>query len=243
MHNIHCKKPFSLLTRQRENERFLFYADETLKENGIVVPEERRAIGKALAALYNAKNRFYHTVVHVNYMFDTAKVYFAKRKVSKTLTLSPSEKLAILFHDVVCKAGQSQNEARSIDLMIMMMAGYGVPISEYCWASRIIKETANFMQVVQDESTHAVLDLDLAALAAPWTDFVEQNRLIGLELPGVTSLQRASFLNRFLQKERIFYRLSELEESARNNIMRYVKMIEEQCSRDTTQILNPKLKD
>lgn len=215
MFNIHDK--FFAKEVEAQQAIFIRNACSILGDNGIVKAEHRSAIAQALLCLYSSRDRFYHTYVHVNEILDDADRYFTH--------LTPSERLGILFHDVIYVPGQVDNEGRSIDLMVMLMAGYGVPITEYCWASRCIKETANHLQVVHDPSTHAVLDLDLASLGGSYFDFERNNELIRLEYPRVLDSERADFLAKFLQKERIYYRLTELEEPARANIEKYIKSL------------------
>lgn len=218
MINIHSSVDAEQTRLQREI--FTNNAKEALETNGIRKVEHQEAIANCLLALYSSRDRFYHTFVHVNMMFENMHFYFK--------SLSPSERLAILFHDAIYTPGLSDNEGRSIDFMVMLMAGYGVPITEWCWASRCIKETANFLGEVHDPSTHAVVDLDLSPFAVSYSDFEKQNKLIEREYPDVAVSDRADFLERFLYKERIYYRLEELEDQARENITRYVEQLRDE---------------
>lgn len=222
MLNIHSAN----LRKHKQHRRFEKYCDNILSLNGIKDPNSKSEIINLLSALYSGKNRFYHTWAHILFMLDKAIEHFPgtnpKQTIETNTFLSPSELLAILFHDVIYVPGQIDNEGRSVDLMMAIMAGYGVPITEFCWASRCIKETANFMKTVDDESTHAVLDLDLCALANPYNDFIKQNALISKEYPNVSVEKRKKFFKSFLQKDKIFYRLTHLEEKARHNINKYL---------------------
>jgi len=223
MLNIHNVSPFKYF----ELKRFRHYCNSTLILNGVDDKHSRGEITNCLEALYSGKNRHYHTWYHILFMFDKAIEYFPGPNPgdaidSKTF-LTPSELLAILFHDAIYVPDQKDNEGRSIDLMVSLMAGFGVPLTEFCWASRCIKETANFNSIVRDESTHAVLDLDLCALANPYNDFIIQNRLISKEFPNIPEIKRKKFLYQFLSKKKIFYKLTHLEEKARNNIKKYVE--------------------
>ena len=190
------------------------YSKDTLSLNGVENPIHQSDITNCISMLYCSSLRRYHMTGHITSMFRTAD--------KLGLSLSPSEKLAILFHDVIYVTGQHDNEGRSIDFMIALMAGYGVPLTEWCWASRCIRETANFMNYVEDESTHMVLDLDLASLADPFDDFMDTNELIMEEFKANHG-DRIKFLSGFLNKDKIFYRLTDLEPLARNNIERYTK--------------------
>lgn len=220
MINIHSAQEQGAAKLQRDI--FLHNAEETLACNGVDKIEHQEAIANALCALYSTRDRFYHTYVHVNDLYENMYRYFK--------SLTPSEKLAILFHDAIYVPGQADNEGRSVDLMVMLMAGFGIPITEWCWASRCIRETTHFLNDGHDVSTHAVLDLDLAPLAAPYVDFMKQNELIGKEFPNAKPQDRAAFMGKFLEKSKIYYKLTELEEPARENIQRYIKHLNEQPS-------------
>lgn len=200
-----------------ERDIFLRNAEETLAANGIERIEHQEALANSLFALYSARDRFYHTYVHINLIFENTKRYCEH--------LSPSERLAVLFHDAIYVAGQEDNEGRSVDLMVMMMAGFGVPITEYCWASRCIRETAHHLGHVHDPSTHAVLDLDIAHFGGNYVDFVKIGDLVAKEFPNATPEDHADFIEKFLEKDKIYYRLTQLEEPARENIRQYIEQL------------------
>lgn len=214
IHNTH---------NQDYKDKFITDAIIILMQNGIVKPELAEEIANALLQLYSGKHRWYHTYAHINDMLYLARKYFPNS--SGGTTLEPPELLAILFHDCIYVPKQLYNEDRSVDLMVSMMAGYGVPLTEFDWSSRIIKETANFLGEVKDESTHAVLDLDLASFAQEdWDEFQFQNALISKEIDSKVE-QRISFMELFLSKDRIYYKLSHLEDKARENIKKYINFL------------------
>jgi predicted metal-dependent HD superfamily phosphohydrolase len=220
MLDIHCAEERQV---RQEVDFFRARAVTTLSRNGVKTVEECEEIANALLAMYSGRKRHYHTFVHINMLYRFADKYFPDNNCRNSL--EAPELLAILFHDCIYVPGQVDNEGRSIDVMIAIMAGYGVPLTEYCWASRIIRETANFLEYVEDNSTHAVLDLDLVAFAQPWDDFLVQNTLIGKEFPGVPNTKRADFMQQFLNKNRVYYKLKELEDCASANISKYVTLL------------------
>jgi predicted metal-dependent HD superfamily phosphohydrolase len=206
-----------------EVKKFKLRSITTLMLNGIKSIESAEEITNAILEFYSGRNRFYHTFIHINKMFDNSDKYFPNSSGGSTLE-SP-ELLAILFHDIIYVPGQIENEQRSIDLMISIMAGYGVPLSGVDWASRIIHETSNHLNNVTDESTYAVLDLDLSALAEPYLDFEKQNKLIDKEFGNnVDSEERKKFFQKLLDKN-IFYKLWNLEKPAKDNISKYIKTL------------------
>ena len=198
MIDIHCASDHEV---RKEVDFFRARAVSTLSRNGVNTIENCEEITNALLAMYSGRNRYYHTFVHINMLYRFADQHFPDGNCRNSL--QPPELLAILFHDCVYVPGQVDNEGRSVDVMVAMMAAYGVPLTEYCWASRIIRETANFFESVKDASTHAVLDLDLATFAQPWDQFLGQNMLVEKEFPDVPKNKRADFMQKFLDKSRI----------------------------------------
>lgn len=210
---------------EEEKAKFVTRAITVLMRNGITRSESAVEIARALLALYSGKRRHYHTYAHINKMFGYADEFFpAKGGGNK---LEAPELLAILFHDCIYVPGQADNEGRSVDLMTAMMAGYGVPLSGFDWASRIVAETANFLGVVEDESTHAVLDLDLAAFADPWELFLKQNTLVEREFPNAKVEDRINFLEAMLNKNKLYYKLCKLQVAAKENIAKYIKLLKD----------------
>lgn len=106
---------------------------------------------------YDLPGRFYHDYSHIERMFALAD--------SLDLTLSDSQNLAILFHDVIYSTGNKSNEESSVNIM-----------QQYCLAQTEEDELAllEAADIIMTTKHHVsdnpiigtVLDLDLAELGA-----------------------------------------------------------------------------
>ena len=215
----------------RACSKFLQYSINVLTLNGIYNTNSAEELSKSILELYKGKNRYYHNYNHIVDMFDNVVKHFHDDKADLIKTsLKPSELLAILFHDIIYVPGQKDNEGRSVDLMIAMMAGYGVPLTEFDWSSRIIKETKNYLGHVRDSSTHAVLDLDLISLSCDFKKFIKDNKNVECEFGGLNKSNinnRIKFFVSMLSKNDIYYNLKELDSSARHNMYKYIEILED----------------
>jgi predicted metal-dependent HD superfamily phosphohydrolase len=229
--DVQSKNPFTFFARRKNSKLFRRKAECVLALNGIKLKEDREILSRILETIYNGPkagsfhSRHYHTTAHINNLFKAAALYFPENMAPLGTSLTSSELLGILFHDIVYCPEQTQNEQRSVDLMIGIMEAYGVVISEVCWASRIISETANHLKEVRDESTHAVLDLDLSIFADSWEVFLDNNGLIEKEFLNVTNEQRADFFQKLLDKPKIYYKLTQLEAKARENLQKQISLL------------------
>lgn len=176
---------------------------------------------------YDEPHRVYHNRAHVMEIFDQA--------VSLNLPLSPSQALAILFHDAVYVPGAARgmNETLSAQLLL-------------CYTSHLARSVvANARQIVLDTIDHvarhaespAVLDLDLLRLAAPqpmfdqWTDalFDEYRPLFETTDTAAARAQfdkrRLSFMESLLARANIYALLpirKRFESLAQENLRRAI---------------------
>jgi predicted metal-dependent HD superfamily phosphohydrolase len=211
---------------QADYEYFIAKATATLIQSGIQNVDYAKAVAHSILAMYDGRHRRYHNYLHINTMFKYADEYFPN-KGGNGNTLEPSERLAILFHDIVYIPHQQHNEERSVDMMIAFMAGHGTPLTDYSWSSRCIYATGRHLETVEDDSTYAVLDLDLVSLAEEWDAFWLDSLLLEEEL-GITRNQHENFFRKLLEKPKIYYRLEMLEKKARQNLQCYLEHYDEQ---------------
>lgn len=169
-----------------------------------------------LLASYSEEHRKYHTLTHLACMFDKAEEW--------GWILTPSEELAIFYHDIVYEVGSSSNEADSAALLgelRPLVAGHPGVQAILVKASTIIQETARFLEPAVTQEAERVMDLDLSGLADPWQLFCIKNHLLQEEF-GVSASTHCTTLKKFLEKPRIFHVRTETEEAARRNIERYL---------------------
>ena len=168
-------------------------------------------------------DRYYHTFDHAMNVALVAEKYplWADRQAAI---------LAALYHDAVYEPGNPENEFLSAALLHSHMRERCPPLTLYR-AEKLIVLTAHHFTLSRyelNEDDCAFLDCDLAGLAAPWADFVEQNRNIDAEFLSIHSHDevlsgRRKFLQGMLDRPRIFsskFGHSRYEDLARANIKR-----------------------
>lgn len=204
--------------RTKEESFFLENANKTLV--GIGVPKYPAAsIANALMELMLSGDRYYHTICHINNIFD----YVQAEKVE----LQDRDWLAILFHDAVYNMGSKTNEKDSADLMWALLRGHPkVNEDMTAQAELIILETANHLSHVHPEMTHLMMDLDLVGLAQDRGFFDSDNRMINKEVEAYALLQnisfpwdkRIDFLKKLLARPTLYHKFTQLEPIARANL-------------------------
>lgn len=122
-------------------------------------------------AFYDEPHRAYHNRVHLLEMFDAA--------VALGQRLSPTQSLALLFHDAIYVPGAARgsNEMMSAQLLRVYTAGLDRPIVDNACA--MVIDTAE--HVARSAEAELVLDLDLMRLAAPPLDFDRYSRQVFTE--------------------------------------------------------------
>jgi predicted metal-dependent HD superfamily phosphohydrolase len=174
-----------------------------------------------LAAAYSAPDRHYHTLEHLAEMFKV---------VGRLATINDDPgplHLAVWFHDAVYDTRAKDNESRSADLVIDLLAPIGVPASALDRVARLVRATAhlNGDQPPGDRDTAALLDADLAILGASEDRYLRYAAAIRKEYAWVPEPEyrtaRAGVLERFLARPRIYWNdilFQEGEERARANL-------------------------
>ena len=173
-----------------------------------------------LAAAYSSADRHYHNLDHLHEMF----------RVAGRLALSTDDagavQLAIWFHDAVYDPRAKDNEGRSADLCVDLLAPLGVPASVLERVVRLIRATAHANpDPPPDRDTGVLLDADLAILGGTPGRYRQYAADIRREYAWVPDAEyrkgRAAVLERFLARPRIFWHeltFEEGEERARANL-------------------------
>ena len=182
--------------------------------------------------------RAYHNLAHLEEMLGH---FFAQQPSSAPVrqaqgppAAAPSKEalfgLALIYHDVVYTAGRSDNEARSADLLEkhLLAAGGRPEDADYC--RRLIMATRKHVTDADDDSRQALLvDLDLAVLARPASDYAEYVRNIRQEFrlfPNFLYRRgRRKALEHFLAQENIYNTATlrdQWEATARQNLRKEI---------------------
>lgn len=206
--------------QEREQEEDFFLENAVHYLISLRVPScAAKAIANSLMELMLDGDRYYHTIAHINNIFSYV--------TSANIVLSERDALAVLFHDAVYTMGSKTNEQDSADLMLAMLRGHPQVDAELIRQAReIILTTANHLSHTQSPEAHLVLDLDLTGLAQDRGDFASDNRMIDKEVEAYAQRigisfpldKRIGFLKQLLERPTLYYKLTQLELLARENL-------------------------
>lgn len=177
-----------------------------------------KATFERLAKAYQQKNRHYHTLLHLENMFNALQTY-ELQIVDKQVVM-----LSIFFHDVVYATHYySRNEERSAVYADKCLTALGVPTETIAKVKTYILATQHHQPAPDDQDLQLLLDVDLAILGSNETNYKTYTQAIRQEYayyPDFIYTQgRKKVLKNFLERPRIFYLLPEsLEIQARENI-------------------------
>lgn len=169
---------------------------------------------------YNDPGRYYHTLEHINRMFEIAYIY--------SLNLTKAQKIAIYHHDSVYVIGAKDNESRSAEIMRLEESLF------YCsktvdTAYKIILSTARHEPLC--EAAKDVIDLDLWGLSASQEEYKSYTYAVYREHAPFLKFSeweagRGSWLESMLSRKQIYHGfLKGSDENARNNMRRELKKL------------------
>lgn len=167
---------------------------------------------------YGEPHRAYHTLVHIE---DVLGV------LEELGVTDPAVLLAAVLHDVVYDPTRGDNEAASADYARHVLAHLDEGTVERT-AELILATASHEIGAERDPGRAALLDADLAILAAPPDDYEAYSRAIRREYAHVRDdayrAGRARVLETFLSRSRIFFtdELRTREEQARANLRREI---------------------
>ena len=168
-------------------------------------------------AAYAEPQRHYHTAQHIGECLAQLDA------VATHLHDAPLVELAIWLHDLVYDPPAKDNEARSAELAQHWFAGALAPervqrLADWINATRL------HAAAPQDADLQALLDIDLAILAAAPARFAQYEAQVAREYahvpPALFAAGRRAFLSELLTRERLFHHPAfvQLEAPARANL-------------------------
>jgi predicted metal-dependent HD superfamily phosphohydrolase len=218
---------------------FIMSLFEFLEDEFKVPPKASKSIAYALWARMTDMQLHYHTPIHVLSMFQFHKKILDEG-AGDTYDLTPSEQLAIWFHDSVYVpgAGEGENEHNSVLFMNAMMQPFIKDKDILARAGELIGETAYHMTNMEeaqgdDIAWAVILDLDLCTFSFEYEDFSQISDLVGKEYDGIYTEEeykagRKKFLESMLAKGFIyrtpFFR-QRFEEKAKENLTKAINLL------------------
>ncbi|MDX8506800.1 HD domain-containing protein [Mesorhizobium captivum] len=183
------------------------------------------ALKTELSALYQAGDRHYHSLAHIEAMLALAGEY------RRLLHDPEAVKAAIWFHDAIYDSRAKDNEAKSADLAKKKLAGRASPDRIARIAAMINATATHQLPPLSDEKaandTALLLDMDLAILGAEPDAFDAYEKAVRREHGWVEEPMwragRAAVLKSFLARPHIFHTAEfrqRFEAKARQNLER-----------------------
>jgi predicted metal-dependent HD superfamily phosphohydrolase len=170
-----------------------------------------------LTAAYAEPARAYHTAQHIG------ECLLLLDSVASQLQSPDDVELAIWLHDVVYDPQATDNEARSAALAVDWFKN--LPQSRKARLHQRILATQHHLPSPDDSDGQALLDIDLAILAAPPARFAEYANQVRIEYgfvpESIYQTKRAEFMRAMAQRPQLYFHpalASRLEPLARRNI-------------------------
>lgn len=167
------------------------------------LPAQDPACGRfeALAQAYAQPWRAYHTARHI------AECLTLLDRVAAALHDAPLVELALWLHDVVYDPRRQDNEARSAGLAAQWLGGLAP--QRLARLQAWIEATREHAPAPDDADLQALLDIDLAILAAPparFADYAQQVRHEYAWVPdAVFAAGRQAFLGALAARPRLYF--------------------------------------
>lgn len=175
----------------------------------------------AIARAY--AGRAYHNLDHLTEMLG----HYRRIPPALAPAAPPIFGIALIYHDIVYRAGRADNEARSADMALAALQAAGVDPDGQIYCHDLIMATKTHRPESDDEGL--LVDLDLAVLARPANGYDAYTRAIRKEFslyPGfVYRPGRKKALQHFIEQPNIYYHSffrNAWEGPARNNLMREI---------------------
>ena len=114
-----------------------------------------------IAGAYNG--RAYHNLNHLEEMLGHLPGLSTSLVPTKSWTAAPIFGIALIYHDIVYRAGRKDNEARSADRAVAFLQKAGTNEADQNRCRRLIMATKTHEAATEEEAV--LVDLDLAVLA------------------------------------------------------------------------------
>ena len=188
------------------------------------------ALWQDIAARYNEPQRAYHTLKHIQQLFE--QLDQIKDKLYEPHIIA----LALYYHDVTYDPRRSDNELKSAEYAVEALSHYlSAEQCQHIYALIMMTATHQPHKLAdEDKSSDAayLLDMDLSILGAPWSEYQQYAQAVRQEYAHVTKVNyrvgRITVLQKLLTHTTLYltdYYHSRLEEQARDNIKREISFL------------------
>lgn len=163
---------------------------------------------------YNQPHRHYHTLKHINQMFDDA------RELGWLWDMDIAELIAIAFHDGIWVPGDDENSVKLSALLVKSLYHQGQFdwLREFYERIRLLDEINDAVSIISDTYKHLphgdanskkVIDLDMFGFSR-YDRQAKISRQLKREYAGMATPEgRETFLISMLQRKPFYYKLPE----------------------------------
>ena len=179
---------------------------------------------------YSEPVRAYHTLVHLQQLFDQFEQLKIKLKQPAIVAL------ALFYHDVIYAPTRSDNELKSAEYAVEALRPYfSAAQCQHIYA--LIMMTANHKlaecsNAQKNFDAAYLLDMDLSILGASWSEYEQYAQAVRQEYAHVSNIDyrvgRIAVLTELLAHPTLYltdYYSTRLETQARQNIKREIKIL------------------
>ena len=167
---------------------------------------------------YTNRKRYYHTLVHLENLFQILTPI--KTKINDWDTLL----FTLFYHDVIYNATKSDNEEKSAELAIVRMQTIGIENTQIEKCKAQILATKKHLYST-DSDTNYFTDADLSVLGQDWETYSNYYKNVRKEYAIYPNILynpgRKKVLKHFLSMEKIYktdYFYQEFEQKAKENL-------------------------
>lgn len=161
----------------------------------------------------------YHNIKHLIDCWSVVSNYFPYN------TVTDEVKFALIYHDLVYVVGARDNEERSAASAVIDLSDiYQDEPDKLKKIVSLILATKHLGIETDDSETQIILDTDLSILGSSPEKYEKYSEQVYDEWSRVVDvisykMGRINFLANMLKRDRIFYKLTQLEKQARTNIL------------------------
>lgn len=153
-------------------------------------PDGSLIVFQQLLDAYNEPQRVYHNLEHIKSclaIFD---------QVPHLLKNPDTVELAIWFHDIIYKLGDSDNEQLSANLFMSLTDGlFQDDFREAVYQH--IMATCHTCTDITNNDTQLMVDIDLSSFGLPWPEFLRDSKRVRQEMPHISDTD-------YYQKQMVF---------------------------------------
>ena len=201
--------------------------------NNAIEPVILKALWQDIAVRYNESQRVYHSLQHIQQLFGQFE------QIKQHLNEPHIIALALFYHDVIYEPTCVNNELKSAEYAVEALSSYLT--AEQCQyiytlimmtASHQIDKTDDWLDKAKKSDAAYLLDMDLSILGATWSEYERYAQTVRQEYADISNADyrngRIAVLKGLLAHPTLYltdYYHSRLEEQARENIKREIKIL------------------